>query len=408
VSVRPRRWLALAAFAIVAALWALAATRLLRTTVPSGLKLPHLAAGSFFTPAYLERSAGYERFLRIDYLLSELALLVALTGYALRGERLMRESAAGRVGTGVMLGMLGLAVVWIARLPFGIAGLWWERRHGVSHQGYPSWILDSFLGLGGEFLFICFTIAIVMGFAGLLGNRWWIAGVPALVAVAVLIAFVQPFLIPQVHSPRGPALRADAAQLARAEGLSSVRVKVQDVHEFTTAPNAEAVGLGPSSRVILWDTLLGGRFSRGEVRVVLAHEIGHLAHNHLWRGLAWLGLFALPVGFVLALATRGRGGLYEPRAVPLALLVFVVLQLLFSPAQNAVTRRMEAEADWSALQATRDPLDARSAFERLARTSRADPDPPGWWQALTGDHPTILQRIEMVQAWTARQAGGER
>jgi Zn-dependent protease with chaperone function len=408
VSGRLRRPLALAGLLILAGLWALAATQLLRTTVPSGLKLPQLTAESFFTPAYLHHSASYERFLRIDYLLSELALLVALTGYALRGERLMRESAAGRVGTGLMLGMLGLAVVWIAQLPFGIAGLWWERRHGVSHAGYVSAILGSFVGLGSEFLFICFTIAIVMGFAGWLGNRWWVAGVPALVAVAVLISFVQPFLIPQVHSPRSAALRADARQLSRAEGIGSVRVKVQDVHEFTTAPNAEAVGLGPTRRVILWDTLLGGRFPRGEVRVVLAHEIGHIGHNHLWKGLAWLGLFGLPTGFLLALATRGRGGLYEPRAVPLALLVFVVLQLLLSPAQNAVTRRMEAEADWSALEATRDPIDARSAFERLARTSHADPDPPGWWQAVSGDHPTILQRIEMVQAWRARQAGGQR
>ena len=399
-----RRRLALAAFALLAALWLLAASRLWRTTVPSDLKLPHLSASSYFTPAYLHHASSYERFLRIDFLLAQLALIGALVGYALRGERLMRESAAGRVGTGLMLGMLGLAVVWIAQLPFGLAEVWWERRHGVSHQAYVSWIFESFFALGGQFLFICFTIAIVMGFAGLLGNRWWIAGVPALVAVAVLISFITPFLIAPVHSSRDPALRADAAQLARTEGIGHVRVEVQDVHRYTTAPNAEAVGLGPTRRVILWDTLLGGRFSRGEVRVVLAHEIGHLAHNHIWRGLAWLALFGLPLGFLIAMATRGRGGLYEPRAVPLALLVFVVLQLLISPAQNAVTRRMEAEADWSALRATNDPRDARSAFQRLARTSHADPDPPGWWQALTGDHPTIMQRIEMVEAFARRQA----
>jgi STE24 endopeptidase len=401
VSARLRRPLALAAFAVLAVLWVLAASRLWRTTVPSGLKLPHLSAASYFTPAYLHHASSYERFLRIDFVLSQLALIAALVGYALRGERLMRESAAGRVGTGLMLGMLGLAVVWIAQLPFGLAGTWWERRHGVSHQGYLSWIFESFFSLGGEFLFICLTIAIVMGFAGVLGNRWWVAGVPALVGVAVLIAFISPFLVGEVHSPDDPVLRADAAQLARVEGIGHVRVKVEDVHRFTTAPNAEAVGLGPTRRVILWDTLLSGRFPRGEVRVVLAHEIGHLAHNHIWRGLGWLALFGLPVGFLIAMATRGRGGLYEPRAVPLALLVFVVLQLVISPAQNATTRRMETEADWSALRATNDPADARSAFQRLARTSHADPDPPGWWQALTGDHPTIMQRIEMVAAYAA-------
>ena len=403
MSVRTRRALAVAALVALAALWAFAASRLLRTTVPSDLKLPQLPVEHFFSQSYLERTGSYQRFLRIDYVLAQVALLLALVGYAMRGERLMRESAAGRVGTGVMLGMLGLAVVWIAQLPFGLAEVWWQRRHGVSHQSYPSWIFESFFGLGGEFLFVCFAIAIVMGFAGLVGNRWWLAGVPALVAVAVLIAFVSPFLIGQVHSLRNPAVRADARQLARAEGLGSVRVQVQEVHRYTTEVNAAAVGLGPTRRIVLWDTLLGGRFPRGEVRVVLAHEIGHLVHNHIWRGLAWFALFAIPIGFLLAMATRARGGLYDPRAVPLALLVFTLLQLALSPAQNAVTRRMEAEADWSALQATRDPASARSAFERLARTSRADPDPPGWWRALTGDHPTILQRIEMVEAWKARQ-----
>jgi STE24 endopeptidase len=405
VTTRARRALAVTALLALAALWAFAATRLLQTSVPSGLKLPHLDVHRYFSQRDLNRTAGYERFLRIDFVLSQLALLAALAGYALRGERLMRESAAGRVGTGLLLGMLGLAVVWIAQLPFGLAAVWWERRHGVSHQGYFEWIFSSFFGLGGEFLFVCLAIAIVMGLAGVLGNRWWLVGVPALVAVAVLITFISPFLVGEVHSVRSPTLRADARQLSRAQGVKPVKVEIQDVHRFTTQVNAEAVGLGPTRRVILWDTLVNGNFSRGEVRAVLAHEIGHIAHNHLWKGLAWFALFGIPIGFLLALATRAKGGLYDPRAVPLALLVFTLLQLALSPAQNAVTRRMEAEADWSALQATRDPASVQSAFVRLAKTSRVDPDPPAWWRALTGDHPTILERIEMVQAWRARQAG---
>jgi Zn-dependent protease with chaperone function len=175
---------------------------------------------------------------------------------------------------------------------------------------------------------------------------------------------------------------------------------VQDVHEFTTAPNAESVGLGPTRRVILWDTLLG--FPRREVRVVIGHELGHLKHEHIWKGLAWEAVFLLPIGLLIALATRRRGGLYSPRAVPLALLVFVVLQLAVSPLQNAVSSRMESEADWTALNATSDPAAATGLFRRLARTSLADPSPPGWWQALIGDHPTIMRRIEMVKAWQTR------
>jgi STE24 endopeptidase len=153
--------------------------------------------------------------------------------------------------------------------------------------------------------------------------------------------------------------------------------------------------------VILWDTLIRhGRFPRPEVRVVLAHEFGHLKHNHIWKGLGWSAVFLLPIAFLVALSTRGRGGLYSPKAVPLALLVFTVLQLATSPLQNAVSSRMEAEADWTALNATRDPAAATSLFQRLARTSLADPNPPGWWQALVGNHPSIMRRIEMAKAWS--------
>ena len=392
-----RRVAPLVGLAVLAAAWVFAIIQLLHTSVPSNLHLPHLEPSAYFTQSQLDRAHSYERFARIDFVLSQLALLGALVGYALRGERLERESAAGRVGTGLLLGMLGLAIVWMAQLPFGLAELWWERRHGISHQGYVSWVLDSFFGLGGAFLSICLVIAIVMGFAGWLRNRWWIPGVPAIVGVGVLVAFITPFLIPATHSLHDPVLRADARRLEQIEGLPRVPVKVQEVHEFTTAPNAESAGLGPTRRVILWDTLL--RFPRREIRVVIGHELGHLKHQHIWKGLGWEAVFLVPIAFVIAIATRGRGGLYVPRAVPLALLVFVVLQLLTSPLQNAVSSRMEQEADWTALNATRDPAAATTLFQRLARTSLADPDPPGWWQALTGNHPTIMRRIEMTAAW---------
>ena len=98
------------------------------------------------------------------------------------------------------------------------------------------------------------------------------------------------------------------------------------------------------------------------------------------------------------------GGLARPEAVPIALLVYVLLQLATGPLMNIVSRREEAEADWSSLRATRDPAAERSLFRKLATTSLADPDPPAWSYVLDDDHPTIVQRIAMVDAWQARNA----
>ena len=67
----------------------------------------------------------------------------------------------------------------------------------------------------------------------------------------------------------------------------------------------------------------------------------------------------------------------EPLAVPLALLVFVVLQTLALPLQNAITRHMEQEADWIALETTQDPDGARNLFQGFAREALSIPILPG-------------------------------
>ena len=157
-----------------------------------------------------------------------------------------------------------------------------------------------------------------------------------------------------------------------------------------------------SRTVILWYTLLGGRFSRREIDVVMAHELGHLHHDHILKDVGWFVLFALPAGIVVALITRRRGGMGRPEAVPLALLVVVVLQLVMTPFDNLRTRRMEAEADWAALQTARDPEAAVRLFQGLSRTALEQTDPPGWAYAAFANHPTIMQRIAMVRAWQGR------
>ncbi|HMB52095.1 MAG TPA: hypothetical protein VKU40_02180, partial [Thermoanaerobaculia bacterium] len=130
MSVRLPRPAALLLLAAAAALWALAAYALWDTTVPASARFPDLDASRFFGDVFLERSETYERFLGVLGLLATATLLIVFALYAKRGHRLMRESAAGRIGTGMLLGMLGFAILWLAELPFGLAAVWWQRRYG--------------------------------------------------------------------------------------------------------------------------------------------------------------------------------------------------------------------------------------------------------------------------------------
>lgn len=400
---RRPRWPAALALIAAAALWLWAAQALWASTELPSLQLPHLDPHRFFGSAFLDRSASYLRFLAIDGVLASVTLILVLAVYARRGQRLVRESAAGRVGTGMLLAMLGFAVVWLAEIPFGLGALWWERRHDVSHQGYVGWLLESFLSLGSVFVFVGAAVAIAMGLAGAMRRWWWLAAAPIFVALALLFAFLSPYLIPNTSPAHNPTLEAEARALERIEGTDEARLEIQDAHRFTTAPNAVSTGLGPTQTVILWDTLLHGGFSRPEVRFVMAHEVGHLAHEDPLKQVGWLALFLIPALGLIAFFTRGRGGMAQPEAVPVALLILVALQVVAAPALNVVSRRQEAAADWAALEATRDPAAGREVMRQLALESLNDPDPPSWVYGLYEDHPTIMQRIAMVEAWEAQR-----
>lgn len=322
--------------------------------------------------------------------------------YAWRGHHFTRESAAGRIGTGMLLGMIGFALVWLAQLPFALADTWWQRRYGIVRAGYLEWLLEDWLTLGAEFLFICLWLLVTMALAAPLRDRWWIGAAPLFTALAVLFAFLSPYLVQDQRDP-DPALAADARRIAQATGQEDVDLKVQEIGDLTKAPNAFAAGIGPSRRVVVWDTLLRPPFDRGEVRVVLAHEYGHHESNHIWKGLAWYGLFSLPVLAIVARVTRRWGGLYAPRSVPVALFALALTSVVTQPFANLISRRMEAEADWVALETTRDPASARKLFEGFTKVALVEPDPPEWAHLYFDTHPSIDERIAEATAWEQRR-----
>jgi STE24 endopeptidase len=104
---------------------------------------------------------------------------------------------------------------------------------------------------------------------------------------------------------------------------------------------------------------------------------------------------------LLALLTDLRGGLHRPAVVPFAVLVVVALQLALLPATNVVSRRYEAEADWLALEAARDPRAASSLFRKFTTTALDEPDDPKWVEVWLGTHPELVDRVAMARAWAA-------
>jgi STE24 endopeptidase len=394
-----------ATIVLVVAAGLVAAALLWRTKVPADLHRPHLEASAYFSPAQLHRATRYSSVGRLLFLVGVAVQLAVLAVLALLGRRLARGFALAEIGAGVMIGVAASLFVTLATLPVGLVGLWWDRRYGISKQDYWSFVLGQWGGVLARTVTVAIVLAVVMSLAQRFPRGWWAIVAPLFVAVGAAFVVVGALLAPiGTHSIRDPKIAGAVERLEQREGVAGTEVRVDKVSDETRAVNGETTGVGPTTVVILWDTLFKSHLSDRAIEFVAAHELGHAARRHIWKGLGWGLLFTVPLTFLLAEATRRRGGLHRAEVVPFALLVAFALSFLATPLENVVSRRYESEADWMALQATRDPVAGREAFRSFTRIDLAQPNPPGWSYVLLDDHPTVTQRLAMTRAWETMPA----
>jgi STE24 endopeptidase len=389
-----------ATLAVAALVWAAAASLLWRTKVPADLHLPRLDPQTVFGAHAVRAGVTYERFLNYEWLLKTIAKVLALLVMVRRGRRFARSLGLGPVNAGLITGVVAMTVLWVVALPFGIASGWWERRHAISKEDWATIVFSPWQGLLSGTVNTVIVLAIVLLLAKRFARNWWIVAATIVLALALLQQFALPYANRIGTHPIHPSqLAAAVNRLEGREHAGNPAVRIQQVHDQTTAANAYAIGIGPSSSVFIWDTMLDGRFTPREVRFVAGHELAHIARRHIWKGIAWGALIGIPLLAAIAFVTGRRGGLREPGNVPLALLILTVLLLAVSPFTNAVSRRYEAEADWVGLHGTQDPEAAKGLFRGFARVDLVDPSPPGWVHVFLDDHPTLLTRVEQAEAF---------
>ncbi|HET7668079.1 MAG TPA: M48 family metalloprotease, partial [Mycobacterium sp.] len=237
--------------------------------------------------------------------------------------------------------------------------------------------------------------------------RYWFAWAGGLV---VVVTFAGSFLYPVLVEPLfndftpmkpGP-FKESVFRLADQEGVQIDDVLVSDASRRTTTLNAYVSGFGGTRRVVVYDTLLRD-LSPGEARVVIAHELAHAKNKDVLvgtvlgaaGGVAGVALLALLLDTQWLQRRAGISGPGDAKAVALVLALIAAGGFLVSPAQNTISRAIEARADRVSLQVTGDGADFEKMQKELAVRSLSDPTPWAVSQFWFGSHPTTLQRIGM-------------
>ncbi|MEA2138529.1 MAG: endopeptidase [Solirubrobacteraceae bacterium] len=367
-------------------------------------------AESYFSASQIERARDYNGPQLALYggalaiQIGVLALLVARPPRRLGGP--FRRPLLAAAVTGAALSVtIGIAVA-----PLKVAGRERARDYGLNTQSWSGYARDSAIswGIGGVIAGAgaAAGIALVRRFP----RHWWIPGSAVVVAFGAITIYAGPVVLDPLFNtfkalPAGQ-VRADVLELASKAGVEVGEVYEIDASRRTTAANAYVTGLGRTKRVVLYDTLIES-FSRDELRLVVAHELGHVHYDDIPWGLLYLALVA-PFGMLAVARLSERLAPGEaapgPAMLPALALSATIMVTSLTVISNQYSRAIEARADSFALRATEQPKPFISFEQRIAVRNLSDPDPPSWVTFLVGTHPPTIQRIGMGVAYERARA----
>ncbi|WLS48528.1 M48 family metallopeptidase [Micromonospora profundi] len=416
----PRGWALLTLAGLTVAL-VLTAALLIPWHRPPVPRADQLAALRDLPAEQVARGREFRAALRPGgYAALAVGLLIALAlGLTPLGSRLVELAGRPFGGHWIAQAVLGgLAVVLVAdllTLPFAA----WRQsvltRYGLSTNGWSGWAVD---------LLRSYAVSAVIGALVLFGfyavirlapRWWWAFGAAGAALLVVLLSFVLPVLVEPVYNrftplEQGP-LRTELMSMAARDGVPVRDVLVADASRRTSAVNAYVSGLGPTRRVVVYDTLLR-EAPPAEVKAVVAHELGHAKNSDVAVGTLTgaLGAAAAVVTLYLLgswgrlLRLAGVDSVADPRAFPLLVAMVTVAGLVAAPAQALMSRQVEARADAHALALTGDPEAFESMQRRLGSVNLGDPDPPRWEYLYSASHPSTVERMAAARAY-AREGG---
>jgi len=361
---------------------------------------------AYFSAAELHRIHDYvgaQRLLGLGSLAVTGAVLVA---FVVRPPAVVRRTVA-RMGDRPLSGSAatGAAIyltVTVAALPLAVVAQNRAREFGLSTQSWGGWTGDLAKSAAINTVFAAAGGALLVLLIRRFPRRWWLPGSVAIIGVAALFEFLTPVVLDPLFNrftplPKG-SLRSEVLDLARRAGVHVGQVYRVDASRRTTGANAYVTGLGGTKRVVLYDNLIRD-YKPAEIRSVVAHELGHVKHRDVPRGLLWLAIVAPAATFLIQQLVEARrvepaaDGRAGPAVVPVAILAIAAVAFAATVAGNVLSRRVEASADSFALRLTHDPK-AFIAVERSLTTGNLiDPSPPRWLVDLFGTHPPAIERI---------------
>ncbi|HBS27158.1 MAG TPA: peptidase M48 [Gammaproteobacteria bacterium] len=349
------------------------------------------------------------RFGRWEMLYDALLILMWTLGGGLQAiYNLANQWGFGELTTGVITILLLGFISSLLGLPFSLYRTFSiEARHGFNRTTRLTYLVDM---LKGTLLALAFGVPLIYLVLWLMqssGSFWWIYAWASLLVFSLFISWAFPTFIAPLFNKFTPLEQDDLntaiQNLLDRSGFKSKGIFVMDGSRRSSHGNAYFTGLGKGKRIVFFDTLIESLTSN-QIVAVLAHELGHFKHKHIFKGLI-IGAISSLIGFGILAWLLPKEAFYHGLGVTsvnltLGLLLFMMVSPLFSFFLNPVSawhsRKNEYEADaYAASQSSANDL--ITALVKMYEDNASTLTPDDLHSAFYDSHPPALARINHLQ-----------
>ena len=235
---------------------------------------------------------------------------------------------------------------------------------------------------------------------------WWLYIWILFIFVNILTAYIFPTLIAPLFNKfkklEGGDLSKSITDLVNDTGFPLDDLYVMDGSKRSSHSNAYFTGMFGKKRIVFFDTLLD-ILNTGEIKSVLAHEIGHYKEKHILQStillsflsLALLYLFSMFINTILA-----QEALFTPVTTSYIAIIFMLLSpmILFfiMPLLSLFSRKNEYEADNFAKRYANSE-DLISSLLKLYRGNLSLVKSSSIYSAFYYSHPSVFDRISNLE-----------
>ncbi|MFX0093626.1 MAG: M48 family metalloprotease, partial [Candidatus Hodarchaeota archaeon] len=178
-------------------------------------------------------------------------------------------------------------VIGFIELPISYwVGLRIDRKYNLVKLTNKAWLWRYFKAEAISFVLGLIFIEIFYFVLRTFPTTWWIIATIVVIFVSVILSNLAPILVLPLFykfeplKNNYPQLTAELTTMMEEERVKITNSFVWKLGEVATTGNAAILGMGKARRIIIADTILE-QYTPAEIKLTLAHELGHLKHHDL-------------------------------------------------------------------------------------------------------------------------------